>query len=136
MRSRALPLVVVAAATASASFMASHRLVLVGGGSMEPALLAGDICVVRRGWRPRGGDIALFEHRSGPVLHRVVRERPDGTMLTRGDANRVADRDPVPPGAVRGRVVGVLRTGTLLRGLERVRSACATLTAQSHSSRR
>lgn len=136
MGARAGRVAAVIAVAACMAFLVTHRLVLVRGGSMMPALLPGDVCVVRRGSWPRGGDVVFFEHRCGAVLHRVVRQRPDGTLLTRGDANEIADRDPVRPSAVRGRVVGVFRTGMVLRGLERARGACATLTAQSHSFRR
>lgn len=118
-------------ALTAAGFSLTHRVAIVCGGSMEPALSSGDLCVVRRGGSPRSGDVALFDHRGGPVLHRVISARSDGSLLTRGDANAACDRDPVPKGAVRGKVVGVVRASWLLDGVSRLRSSCATLTART-----
>jgi signal peptidase len=92
--------------------------VRVNGGSMEPTLFAGDLAVVRRGASADAGDVVLFDTaRHGRVIHRVERRLPDGSIVTRGDANPVADFDPVAPNQVRGRVVAVLPVGRVVRGL-------------------
>jgi len=77
-------------------------------GSMTPAVERGDILLTTQ---PRGrglatGSIVVFR---GPddraIAHRIVGEAPTGAYITRGDANRVADSDPLP----RERVSGVGR---------------------------
>lgn len=128
--------VLVALALGAWWFSATHELVAVTGGSMEPGLVPGDVCVVRRGGRVRSGDVALFEHKGQAVLHRVIGVGRDGSLRTRGDANPVADRDPVPPTGVRGCVVGVMRTGDVLQQARELARSCATLTAQSQTTRR
>ena len=90
-----------------------YRVVTVSGGSMRPALAPGDLVVVRRQQRARVGGIALFADGDGLVLHRVVGVT-GGAVRTRGDANPVADRDPVPTRALRGIVVGVVPVGAWL----------------------
>jgi signal peptidase I len=84
------------------------RPTLVLTGSMAPAVRAGDIVVVEPVRRPRPGAIVLVADPAVPgrrLLHRLVRIRPDGALVTKGDANPVADSTPVPP----GNVLGVVR---------------------------
>jgi signal peptidase I len=110
-------LAVAAAAWASTAFTA----VYVGGGSMSPALIRGDLAVVRKGVAGvRTGQIVLVEKPGWPagVLHRVVAVDVDGRLQLRGDANPVADLDPVTPGSVSGIVAFVLPTGRALAVLE------------------
>ena len=56
-----------------------------------------------------------------PVSHRVVsidRRNGERSFVTKGDANRTADPDPVPASAVEGRVVfGVPALGRLVRAV-------------------
>ncbi len=90
-------------------------LVTVGGGSMAPALWPGDVCVVSALERPSVSDVVLYTppgHRTR-VLHRVYREEGD-MFVTRGDANPIADREPVPRSAVFGRVAAVLPVGRVI----------------------
>jgi hypothetical protein len=95
---------------------------------MEPALVAGDVVVYRRGGVLAGeGDIVLFDKAgwAGGVLHRVVSLEANGSLLTRGDANLVPDSEPVQRDAVRGVVVSVLPFG---RAFQRVRTGvCGVL---------
>ncbi|MCE5203148.1 MAG: signal peptidase I [Actinomycetia bacterium] len=98
-----------------------HGVAIVRGGSMSPALEAGDIVIYKRDeCALSAGDIVLFR-RAGDthkVLHRVVAIRPDRTITTRGDANEVSDRDPVTRADVLGVVVAVLPTGQTASALE------------------
>lgn len=130
-----------ALALAMAAFALTHRVMLVGGGSMAPALEAGDLAIVRRGAQVRTGDVVLFSRGGyGRVLHRVIALHVDGTVATRGDANPTADREPVPRSDVEGRVVGVVSVARAGRSVSSAvgwgRSACARLLPQSHSERR
>ena len=73
-------------------------------GSMSPAIEPGDLVVCRRAADYAPGDVITFRSGASLVTHRIVGETPDG-FTTRGDANNVADTDPVPHGAIVGRVV-------------------------------
>lgn len=81
-------------------------------GSMEPTYPVGSMLFVRSvdPADVRAGDVITYQNSPDSpsfTTHRVVQvERTtDGTsFVTKGDANRSEDRDPVPAGAVRGRV--------------------------------
>ena len=82
------------------------RPVVVGSGSMAPALRTGDIMLVS-GADPDGvgeGTVvfATDPSRDGTFTHRVVAIDPDGMLVTRGDANARPDSTPLDPTAVRG----------------------------------
>lgn len=121
------------------------HLVTVVGGSMEPTVPLGSIAVIRPAPVPEAIAVGtVIEYRSPETglvtLHRVVgRDERDGRFVTRGDANSVADRTPVPAGAVTGEyafhvphagraaawlrsptgwIVAVLIPGALLIGIE------------------
>jgi signal peptidase I len=90
--------------------------VRVAGMSMAPALLPGDLAIVRKSAQPQEGSIALVRAKGhAAVLHRVVAIRDDGFLTTRGDANRVDDREPVAAREVAGVVVRVVPAGAWLR---------------------
>lgn len=87
---------------------------VVHGGSMRPAIVPGDVVIYRRSAEGvREGDVILFAHPEWPhgVVHRVVSFQSDGSVCTRGDANAVADRDPVPRLRIRGVEALVLPSG-------------------------
>ena len=81
-------------------------------GSMTPAIPVGSVVVVRpvdpRTLQP--GDIATYQVEEGEetfITHRVMKVHNEGEGLSftfKGDANRGADIEPVPAGAVRGQV--------------------------------
>lgn len=89
-------------------------LTVVTGASMEPGLYRGDL-VFSVPWRdPLVGDMIVFDAGGGNmVVHRIVRVLPDGTLATKGDANRYVDLDAVDPRRVRGVVVVLLPLGRL-----------------------
>lgn len=76
-------------------------------GSMEPRLVPGDV-VVSRPVPPaevRPGRILLADDPDQPGhlrMHRYVEEGPNGTLVTKGDANPQADSTPLEPAAVHG----------------------------------
>lgn len=82
-------------------------------GSMSPTIPAGSAILVQplEPSEVREGDIITFQAKPGEstyVTHRVIEvETEDGQrfFITKGDANRGPDSDPVPAGAVRGRVI-------------------------------
>lgn len=73
-------------------------------GSMSPAIEPGDLVVCRRAADYAVGDVIMFRSGVAIVTHRIVGGTAEG-FTTRGDANNVADTDPVPRGAVVGKVV-------------------------------
>ena len=100
-------LVVLAVGVGAVVVFTDRSALVVVSGSMAPSLHTGDLVVVEPD-RPdayRPGDVITFrEAARGRITHRVVARTPSGDYVTRGDANRVADTDPVPPTAVEGRV--------------------------------
>jgi signal peptidase I len=112
---RAAILVLVAAATAWA--LSTYTAVYVGGDSMSPALVRGDLAVVRRDVTgAKVGDILLVTREGWPggVLHRVIAVTFDGRFQLRGDANPVPDLDPVPASSARGVVAVLAPTGRVM----------------------
>jgi signal peptidase I len=80
---------------------------VVMSGSMTPQIDTGDVVVTEPvgAAAARPGLVVLVVDPADPgrsLLHRVVEQRPDGSLITRGDANRVPDSTPVPPQNVRG----------------------------------
>lgn len=85
---------------------AGWRPAVVTSGSMSPALHPGDVVLFAppTGRPPAPGTIVLFRPAgTGPqVAHRVAAVRPDGQLVTRGDANQMADSALLPASAVDG----------------------------------
>lgn len=84
----------------------------VSSGSMEPAIMTGDVVVTKPAAADElaPGQVPLVtdpDHPDKLRLHRLERVEADGRLVLRGDANPAADSTPVSPDAVRG--VGVLR---------------------------
>lgn len=80
---------------------------VVMSGSMAPRIGTGDVVVTEPvdAAAVRPGQVVLFVDPADPgrlLLHRVTEQRPDGSLITRGDANRVSDSTPVPAQNVRG----------------------------------
>ena len=109
------------------------RPVLVSGGSMEPSVMRGDVCIAVRHLPVRDGDVVLYATPDRKlVLHRAVSVTEEGEVITRGDANTHEDRVPVALERIVGRAVCVIPTGRILaRWLGA--GGGATLQNQSHS---
>lgn len=83
------------------------RATVVLSGSMAPALRPGDVVVATpvQAGDVQAGRVIWFTDPTRPgrtLLHRVAAVEPDGTVVTRGDANATDDAAPVPPDAVLG----------------------------------
>lgn len=99
---------------------------------MAPTCLPGDVAVIHECQTFGIGDVVLVDLADGSsCVHRVA-ARSGHLYVTRGDANRVADRDLVRPAQVRGIMVGRIAFGELLGGWI-TRVSGGTLHNQSHS---
>jgi signal peptidase len=91
----------------------TYKPVLIAGRSMEPTIRIGDIAVYAdvSSEELKEGDIIVFYQEKGRIIHRIVRiETREGRLLyiTKGDANRDVDADPVREEQVIGKVVFVI----------------------------
>lgn len=92
------------AGTGYGFWRAGYRAYIIHTGSMSPTLVPGDLIIDRPpsdGYHP--GDIITFRHSAGPdlVTHRMV-DFTNGSIHTKGDANRTADVWDIPPSYVEG----------------------------------
>lgn len=91
------------------------RPVRVTGQSMRPVLTAGDLVIVHRRDPVDLHDIVLYQEKGhGPVLHRVIDRGPGGSLRTKGDANPIPDREPIPRSAVIGPVRAIIPVGRVI----------------------
>jgi signal peptidase I len=98
-----------AAGTLAPAAFGWHPTIVVSD-SMVPAVHAGDVVVTAPlsaadAARLPLGSVVLAADPARPgglLLHRVVGRRPDGTLVTKGDANALPDSTPLPPGNLRG----------------------------------
>lgn len=80
--------------------LSGHHLFVVSGASMEPSIAKGTLAVVRS-TVPAAlavGDVVTFQHKGATVTHRIagIDEYGDARAFrTKGDANEVADPEPV-----------------------------------------
>jgi signal peptidase I len=81
-----------------------YRVYVVHTGSMNPSIPPKSAVIVRAG-AYRIGQVISFITPEGVVTHRLVRRNADGTLVTRGDANRSDDPGSVRPSQVIGGVV-------------------------------
>jgi signal peptidase I len=85
-----------------------HSYVVLSG-SMTPSLRTGDVVIAAPAHPGDAvpGRIVVFREPGSPerlIVHRVHAPNPDGTLVTKGDANPVADTARVRPDDVRGLV--------------------------------
>lgn len=87
------------------------RPVVITSDSMRPAIETGDVVVGRphSGTGLGAGTVIIFDPQDGRglITHRIAGVNPDGTYITRGDANGVAESTPLAPDQVVA--VGTLR---------------------------
>ncbi|MCE0762669.1 signal peptidase I [Pseudonocardia kujensis] len=105
-----LVVVALAAAVALVPVVVGGHSLTVLSGSMEPTLPVGSVAVVKPvdTAQVKPGDVLNFTDRDAAtgrtriVMHRVVEVRPGPEFVTKGDANRTADPDPVAAQDVHG----------------------------------
>lgn len=77
--------------------------VIVISGSMEPAISAGDLLIIREQSQYQVDDIVTYEWGNSLCTHRIVSIEGD-QMITKGDANNTVD-EPTPIVLINGKVV-------------------------------
>jgi signal peptidase len=82
------------------------RLVIISG-SMEPAIEAGDMIIVKECGTYEVNDIISFRSGSSIVTHRIIGFKGN-KAITKGDFNNAVDIDPVEPDDIIGKVVYTL----------------------------
>lgn len=103
-----------------------YRAYVVHTGSMSPTIPSESAVVVREG-QYRVGDVISFIEHGTVVSHRLMAIEPNGTITTKGDANRTVDPWHVPVGNIIGRVVAAPhRVGYLLTYMK-TPAGCASL---------
>ena len=80
-----------------------YGMATVLSGSMEPEISKGDLLIIREVDELNENDIVVFEDKSSLVVHRII-EMQDEKIITKGDANNVAD-EPIEKSLVRGKVI-------------------------------
>ncbi len=88
-----------------------YHMLAAAGQSMAPHIQRGDLVILRNveASEVSVGDVVQYSTGEVSILHRVVEERqsPSGgpLFITRGDANNIADPQPVEPGQLLGKEV-------------------------------
>lgn len=89
-----------------------YQSFLVQSGSMEPAIMTGDIIVIQKRDPYEQNDVVTFRNEQNRVVtHRLVEKSQTNekiVFLTKGDANRSQDSDSITPGQIVGKVVFVI----------------------------
>lgn len=67
-----------------------YRAYVVHTGSMSPTIPVNSVVIVQKGVF-RVGQVITFNTSNGVVTHRLIERRPDGSLVTKGDANRTPD---------------------------------------------
>ena len=94
------------------AFNTPDPLTAVLSDSMVPVFYKGDMLVVYGAPEYHVGDIVVYENPATrlPIVHRIINITEEGSFITKGDANPVADPGYITPGpiwssAVNGKVV-------------------------------
>ena len=85
-----------------------YKVYVVRTGSMGNTIPPKSAVIVREG-EFRVGEVVTFKVNGSPVTHRLLAIHADGTIDTKGDANRTMDPWHVPTSAIIGHVVAAPR---------------------------
>lgn len=97
--------------TSNYQVFGGYRSFLIQSGSMEPAIMTGDIIVTKSQNSYILNDVTAFHSENRIVTHRIIekKEKEDGIVFsTKGDANRSQDFDTITPPQIIGKVVLVI----------------------------
>ncbi|WP_051265026.1 signal peptidase I [Nakamurella lactea] len=117
-----------------AFWQAGYRPYVVHTGSMAPTYRPGDLVIDRPAARSyQVGEVITFRYSADPnalVTHRVTEVTANGSIHTKGDANRTADSWTIRPGLVVGSVAtSIPRLGYVVVFLQQPTGLAALLVA-------
>lgn len=93
------------------NILGGYRSYLVQSGSMEPAIMTGDVVVIQNRNTYQINDVVTFTMTTGRIVtHRIVTVNQGGvkTYSTKGDANRTGDEDTITEQQIIGKVILVI----------------------------
>lgn len=101
------------------SILGGYRSYLVQSGSMEPAIMTGDVIIIQSKGTYFINDVVTFQSSANRlVTHRIVAVEKEGQQnkySTKGDANRSGDEDIISDSQIIGKVYFVIpRLGYLV----------------------
>ena len=82
----------------------SNMVVLTG--SMEPAIMPGDMVIAREEASYEAGDIVAYPRDGMIITHRII-ETGEDWAVTKGDHNSIAD-EPISLGSIEGKILVIL----------------------------
>ncbi len=86
----------------------NYRFFLVQSGSMEPAIMTGDIILVEHLSQYKINDVITFSEKNGRIVtHRIIDEK-NNQFVTKGDANRIEDNGLVNKSSIIGKTILVI----------------------------
>lgn len=77
--------------------------VIVISGSMQPAIEAGDLIIIKEQKKYEKNDIVTYRENQNLITHRVIEANPS-EVVTKGDANNTSDK-PVLLSDIEGKVI-------------------------------
>jgi signal peptidase len=98
------------------SIFGKYRSFLVQSGSMEPAIMTGDIIITKSNNQYEKNDVVTFEdYQQRRVTHRIIDSQNNGHLITKGDANRSKDNEDITKDQILGKVILIIpRLGYLV----------------------
>ncbi|MCF7820218.1 MAG: signal peptidase I [Candidatus Pacebacteria bacterium] len=95
-----------------------YKTFLVQSGSMEPAIMTGDVILIKQQKDYLINDVVTFSNNSGRVVtHRIqeIDKSGEKKYFTKGDANKTGDEDHIVKEQIMGKAILVVpRLGYLL----------------------
>lgn len=85
-----------------------YRFFLVQSGSMEPSIMVGDLILVKKQSSYSQNEVITFQNQNQRITTHRINEIKNGSIITKGDANRVEDNDLINQEQILGKVVLVL----------------------------
>ena len=100
-----LPVVVFTLVSSKTNIIYGIKSFVILTGSMEPNLPTGSVIYAKPVQNYSKGDIIAFKQADRTVTHRIVDVKDTKTFVTKGDANTIADNDPVSSDKIIGKQV-------------------------------
>ncbi|MBP9718886.1 MAG: signal peptidase I [Candidatus Levybacteria bacterium] len=104
-----LLLIAITTISANSHLFGGYKSLLVQSGSMEPAIMTGDIIVIQKQPGYLKNDVITFTSQDNRIVtHRIIGQQNEQRFLTKGDANRSSDSDVISQNDVIGKVVFII----------------------------